>query len=302
MKKNDFAPASTHSPPLSFRTVRADDDALVLSGVRRFRLRDIFECGQCFSFRKMPDGAYAGVARGHYLSLRQDGDTVVFAHTDEQTFRTLWYDYFDLGFDYEACAERFSGEPTLKKAAEFSKGIRILHQDFWETLCTFILSQNNNIPRIGHLVEALSRTFGTYLCTDGYGDRFTFPTPEALLEAGEPALRALKTGFRAGYLLDAAEKAAGGALNQKLFEDPSVSTEDALRALSRIRGVGPKVASCVLLFSCRRYDCFPVDVWMKRVLSAYYPGVSDGKAFGPYAGIAQQYLFYYERCRKSKMI
>lgn len=258
-----------------------------------FCLRDIFECGQCFRFSPLNEdkAAYGGVAHGKYLKIAQQQSDILL-YTNEHDFRTVWYDFFDLALNYQDCQSTFPHDDHLQTAAKVAKGIRILHQEHWETLCSFILSQNNNIPRIRSLIEALCRAYGESFEHDG-GKYYAFPTVDAIAQATEAELRALKVGFRAGYIADAARRIASGDIDLTAIE--AMTTEKACSELCKIRGVGPKVASCVLLFSYRKYDCFPTDVWVKRILEKYYPSGTDGRYFGEYAGIAQQYLFHYER-------
>jgi N-glycosylase/DNA lyase len=260
-----------------------------------FKLSDVFDCGQCFRFNKTDTGIYQGVAFGKYIEISQTNDGIVIANTDEAEYNTLWKDFFDMDFDYSACIESFSFDTTLTKACTYANGIRILHQDHWEALCSFIISQNNNIPRIKKIIESLCQKYGNCVYTDHNGKKhYSFPTPQRILDAGEKEIFELKTGFRAKYILDAARKVCDGTVDFKEIEN--MDTESALKCLCNIKGVGPKVASCVLLFSFRKYDCFPIDVWVKKILAKYYPDFSGKDYFGKYAGIAQQYLFYYERC------
>jgi N-glycosylase/DNA lyase len=181
---------------------------------------------------------------------------------------------------------------VMEKAIAAGDGIRILKQEPWETLCSFIISQNNNIPRIKSLISAVCRSYGEKFEYDGK-EYYAFPTPEALLAAGEDGLKALKTGFRAGYLISAAEHCAGGMDLYKIRDE--YTYEQGMEELCTIKGVGPKVASCTLLFALDKKSAFPVDVWIKKTIDKYFGGYLDVSSLGEYAGIAQQYLFYYER-------
>ena len=177
-------------------------------------------------------------------------------------------------------------------AMEYGDGIRILRQEPWEAVCSFIVSQNNNIPRIKKIIRTMSREWGEPISCGGE-TYYSFPSAKALADAGEEAIFALKTGFRAKYIYDAACRAANGELDfDAIF---SASPEDAEELLCKIKGVGPKVAACAMLFGFGKTEAFPVDVWIKRVLAKYYPAGLDVSALGSYAGFAQQYLFYYER-------
>lgn len=260
-----------------------------------FKLSDIFDCGQCFRFNKKNPDCYGGVAFGKYIEISETPDSIIISNSDKNDYDALWKDFFDIEFDYEKCIQDFSFDKTLSEACNYAGGIRILHQDHWEALCSFIISQNNNIPRIKKIIESLCRELGDIVYTDNNGNNYySFPPPKKILEAGEQAIFDLKTGFRAKYIIDAAEKVVDGTIDFEKIE--SMDTDDALEALCSIKGVGPKVASCILLFSFRKYDCFPIDVWVKKILAKYYPDFKSKDYFGKNAGIAQQYLFYYERC------
>ena len=264
-----------------------------------FDLEHIFNCGQCFRFNKHKDkqNTYFGVAFGKYLEISQDDDKVYFHNTTEDDYRTHWHSFLDLDSDYKSIISSFSDDEVLSEAAAFSGGIRILKQDPWETLCSFIISQNNNIPRIKGIIENMSRAYGQEMTTAS-GDKFySFPTPGALVDAGEEKIFELKTGFRAKYIYDAAYKVESGEVDLKSIFDMNLDT--ALNTLMSIKGVGPKVASCVLLFGFSKYDAFPIDVWVKKILSNYYADGISTHLSGKYAGIAQQYLFYYERCKNN---
>lgn len=268
---------------------------ITILDVKNFDLADIFDCGQCFRFNKKANGTYHGVAYEKYIEIFKDGNNVILKNVTPEEYETVWYDFFDMDFDYSACVNEFPEDNTLKTAATFAKGVRILHQEHWETLCSFIISQNNNIPRIKKIIETLCAELGDVVYTDDLGNKFySFPSPERIIEAGEQKIFDMKTGFRAKYILDAAKKVANGDVS--FIEIENLSTDEALEKLCKICGVGPKVASCVLLFSFRKYDCFPIDVWVKKILEKYYPQFKSKEYFGKYAGIAQQYLFYYERC------
>lgn len=260
-----------------------------------FSLNHIFDCGQCFRFNQNGSNSYNGVAYGHYIEITQLDDEVTIASTSKGGYEAIWKDYFDIDFDYSECINNFSFDNTLKIASSYASGIRILHQDHWEALCSFIISQNNNIPRIKKIIETMCEQYGEHVYTDNNNKKYySFPSPKAIFDAGEEKIFELKTGFRAKYIIDAAKKVVSGEISFDEIE--SMPTEIALNKLCEIKGVGLKVASCVLLFSFRKYDCFPIDVWMKKILEKYYPDVKSKEYFGEYAGIAQQYLFYYERC------
>jgi len=267
-----------------------------------FDIEQIFDCGQCFRFSAVNKEntavtTYEGVAFDRYIKIEQTADKVAFYNTDEAEFNAVWRLFLDLDTDYESIIEGFSDDKTLNEAAHFADGIRILKQDKWETLCSFIISQNNNIPRIKGIIENMSARFGNEIYNDGEKAYYSFPTAKALYDAGEAEIFALKTGFRAKYIFDAAKRVCENPFF--LTEVSGLDTEAASEQLQLIKGVGKKVAACTLLFGFERYDSFPVDVWVKRILETYYPNERSRHFDGRYAGIAQQYLFYYERCKNN---
>lgn len=233
------------------------------------------DCGQAFRWTADETGLWHGEACGRKLSVRQD--SLEFIKSDP-----FWRHYFDFDFDYAAaCRELALVSPVMEKACAFSRGIQILNQDRWEALCSFVISQNNNIKRIKLIISRL--------CNGG-----CFPSPEALLEIGVDGLRAMGLGFRDRYVYDLARRVHEGTLN--LDEVASLPVGDAKDLLKTVDGIGDKVADCALLFGFHRMECFPMDVWMKRVMADLFDN-RDGRAlFGPLAGLAQQYLFFYARC------
>lgn len=265
-------------------------DGLLVRGVQDFSLPQILDCGQCFTFSPLPDGSWEGSAGGKALRISQPKPDTLFAYnTDEQTFRSFWANYFDLNCDYSAIKSQLAQDETLRRAILFAPGIRILRQDGWEALCCFIISQNNNIKRIRGIVQRMCELLGEPI---GQGGFYTFPTAETLASLSAEQLAPLRCGFRARYLIDAAQKVATGAVD--LSAIPEMPLDEAKAMLMKICGVGPKVADCALLFGFHRLECCPMDVWMKRVFTYLYPtGLPDcAKEF---AGIAQQYLFHYAR-------
>ncbi|MBR5309444.1 MAG: DNA glycosylase [Clostridia bacterium] len=269
-----------------------------IKSAKNFLPEQVFDCGQCFRFDKNERGNYCGVARGKFIEIEKSGDDILLHNCKENDFNGIFRDFFDLDFDYSAIPSDFPNDEILKKASEFGSGIRILHQDNWEALCSFIISQNNNIPRIKGIIRNLCERYGEPVFTDDCGKiHYSFPSAEIIADAGESAMAELRTGFRAKYIYDAASKVASGKID--LNEPYALSYADGAKYLMEIKGVGLKVASCVLLFSYRKYDSFPVDVWVKRILQKYYDGKADAEYFGRYAGLCQQYLFYFERCENN---
>ena len=262
---------------------------------QNFDITQIFDCGQCFRFNKHPskENTYCGVAFSKYIEITQRENNIEFS-ADKSDFENIWFNFLDLNTDYNSILTSFSDDEVLFNAGKFASGIRILKQDPWEALCSFIISQNNNIPRIKGIIENLSREYGEKIeCFDGE-TRYAFPTAEALYNAGEKNIFALKTGFRAKYIYDCAKK-----INSKdliLENIKSMTYEEAMSQLQTVKGIGPKVAACSLLFGFSKFEAFPIDVWVKRILEKYYSNSRSRHFSSQYAGIAQQYLFYYERC------
>lgn len=283
--------------------------AVRIDGLENFKISQIFDCGQCFRFDPVMSQRHAcefeGVAHGRYIRLGQDTpDSLTIYNTTVSDYEAIWKHYLALDLDYNEVrrdiAKRFSlatggRDVIMPRAMEYGDGIRILRQEPWEAVCSFIVSQNNNIPRIKKIIAAMSREWGKPIFFGGEV-HYSFPTAEALVNAGEKAIFDIKTGFRAKYIYDAAYKAASGELDFAAIT--AASPDKAAEMLCSVKGVGPKVAACAMLFGFDKTEAFPIDVWIKRVLAKYYPAGLDISALGKYAGIAQQYLFYYERYNK----
>lgn len=250
-----------------------------------FDLDETLDCGQAFRWKKIEsdfDCTYEGKFVNDYLKISQTKKgEFIFHNISEKDFLEKWVDYFDFNTNYSELKKQFSEDETLSKACSFAGGIRLLKQNSWECLISFIISQNNNIPRIKGIIDRLC---------DNYDERF--PLPEELAGETPDSLSYLRSGFRAKYICDAATKVHSKETD--LEKIASLPIEDARNELKKILGVGPKVAECVLLFGMHKTEAFPIDVWIKRVLAEYYP---DGfPAFAhENAGIAQQYLFHYIR-------
>ena len=267
-------------------------------------LKDTLECGQCFRFQRLGNEDYLVAAMGRALRLQRKDGAVIFHDTAPKDFENIWVPYFDFERDYQAIKNTLAETGGhIENAIRHAPGIKILRQDFFECLISFIMSQNKKIPMIKEALGNISAAFGRPLGEYSGNTVYSFPSPEALINAGEAGLRDCKAGFRAKYMIDAAEKIHSGAISpEKLME---MDTLSARAALMEIRGVGPKVADCVLLFSLGRHEVFPTDVWVKRIMSDLYFQKADvplkdiqGCAethFGSLAGFAQQYLFNYAR-------
>lgn len=276
---------------MNLTVFQADKNVEFIIGTENFSLADTLDCGQAFRWRECADGSFEGVAFGRYLKLRQDGRKIILYNTDFEEFEAVWRSYFDLDRDYDYIKKVLCEDEHLKKACEFAGGIRVLRQDPWESLCSFIISQNNNIPRIKGIIERLCETFGEPL-ENGF---YSFPSAEKIASLTLEDLAPLRSGFRAKYILDAAKKVASGEINLKKISD--MKSDDARAELIKIYGVGEKVADCVLLFGMGHIEVLPKDVWIKRVLANLFDGKFPDFAV-PFAGIAQQYLFHYARMTK----
>ena len=263
----------------------------IKEGVKDFNLDHIFDCGQCFRWKKQQDGSYTGTAMGKTVNMDFIYDagsdcsgTLIINGADEDDFQNIWKGYLDLDRDYGLIKEQLAAkDPVVAEAIEYGRGIRILRQDLWETIVSFIISQNNNIPRIRGCIEKLA-------CQFGQGD--AFPGPKVFAELQPEDLAEIKLGYRAPYIIKTSQQ----VLQQGFPEN--------MEQLLSLQGVGPKVANCISLFGMGNLESFPVDVWVKRVMNRMYGfDEKDRKGmekfakenFLMYGGIAQQYLFYYIR-------
>lgn len=247
-------------------------------------LKQTLFCGQCFRFKEIGNNTFEGIAGDKFVRLKQKKNGIEI-DTDEKAL-PFWENYFDLSLDYGSILKRFSEDKTLKLACGGRK-IRVLRQLPFETLISFIISQNNNIKRITGIIDRLCEGFGEEI--DG---GFAFPAPKRLAALSVEDLAPLRAGFRAKYIIDAAQKVTDGEVDFEKLK--SLSDDETREALKVIKGVGDKVADCVMLFGLYRLSAVPKDVWIKRINAFYYPdGYPD--CMGEYAGIAQQYLFDYAR-------
>lgn len=281
-------------------------NAVILKDNDHFNVQQILESGQIFRFEEIGKMGYSLVAKQKVIKLiQQKESTSIMIHgTSMGEMEEIWRYYFDLDTDYQNIIDTLAAKDAHMKAAiKFGEGIRILKQEPWEMLISFIISQNKAIPQIKQCIKNLSERFGLPLEPVDDQVHYTFPTPEALAQASEEAIRECKVGFRAPYILDAARKVTDGTI--VLNELYTLTTEEARAKLMTIKGVGPKIADCILLFAYSKMEVFPADVWIKRVVEGLYFKGENIKLkelqsfakeyFGELAGYAQQYLFFYAR-------
>lgn len=279
-----------------------------LRNVESFELRDIFECGQCFRWNKQEDGSYTGVFKNNVLNIKKNKDEIIFEGICENDIQQTVENYFDLNRNYKKIKEQLSKiDQNMKKSIEYGNGIRILNQDLWETIISFIISANNNIPRIKGIIERLSEKYGDEIKYKG-NKYYTFPTPEQLKNVTVEEYRKLGLGFRDIRLYETTKMVLNKRVDiEKMKNNPN--TIEVREELLKLSGVGPKVADCILLFSdLKRFEVFPIDVWVRRVMNDLYIKNEDetkvnkkqiekiaNEKFGDLAGLAQQYLFYWRR-------
>jgi N-glycosylase/DNA lyase len=285
--------------------IKEYSEGIVLENVKDFELKHIFDCGQCFRWNENKDGSYTGVAYGRAVQVIKKGNDVYIkgGKVEDEGF---WRKYFDLERDYGEIKRSLSEDEVLKEAIKHGEGIRILNQEPFEIVISFIISANNRIPMIKKAVENISKNYGNKIIFDGKED-YSFPDPEALSKASVEELEKCGCGFRAPYIAETTKEIAEGRVDLNAIKN--MDTDSAHKAMMELKGIGPKVSDCIILFSMGKYDAFPVDVWVKRVMQYFYlaPDVSLKKIrdfgrekFGKYAGFAQQYLFYYARDLKGK--
>lgn len=268
-----------------------------------FDPKDIFTCGQCFNFFEEEDGSYTAVFLGKIINLKKEGDFTLIDNVSLDDFYEYFYDYFDIGVNYDGIKEKISKNETIKKACNYGTGIRILNQEFFETLISFIISANNQIPRIKKAVREISKMYGDYIGEYRGRKYYSFPSPEKLSQAKPEDLREYaRVGFRDKRIVQSAK-----IVNEGFFdfnEDIKKDSKDLGKKLQELPGIGPKVSDCILLFAFHKRETFPVDVWIKRVMEELFIKKEVPKKkisayahdyFGKDAGYVQQYLFYYGR-------
>lgn len=266
--------------------VKVDGKNIILENTNNFDLGLSLDCGQSFRWYHLESGEWCGVVKGRFLKIRQQGSTITLYDTTIDDYNSLWKIYFDLDRDYGKIISGYK-EKSLATACKAYPGIRILKQDEWEAICSFIISANNNIPRIKGIIERLCECFG-----EKVGDSYSFPSAEIISKLTVEELAPIRSGFRAKYIIDAAQKVSSGEVDIEKIK--ALPFEQAKEELLKIKGVGEKVAQCALLYGFGRIEAFPVDVWVKRILAELYP---DGfpEEYRETQGIAQQYLFHWRR-------
>ncbi|MFA9424263.1 MAG: DNA-3-methyladenine glycosylase, partial [Sedimentibacter sp.] len=274
----------------------------VIENIKDFNVSHIFECGQCFRWDKEEDGTYTGVVGDKVINVGQVGSKVVFNNVSLDDYNHILKDYFDMDTDYSKIKNAVNTDEIMGVAIEFGQGIRILNQDEWEIMISFMISANNRIPMIKKVIENLSNNFGNFICNYKGKDYYSFPTAEQLSNAPLEKIQACKSGFRSPRIKEAATR----FLKEKdiIYNIKNTSYEEGLNYLKTYCGIGDKVANCVLLFSMKQFNTFPVDVWVRRVMQTLYVDENTNdkeirrfaeNKFGIFSGYAQQYLFYYAR-------
>ena len=278
-----------------------------LDGEKSFELNHIFDCGQCFRWNIEEDGSYTGVIKNGVLNVKKEKNDIIFTGNLDGDIKKVVEDYFDLNTNYENLKNALSQIDTnMKNSIEYGYGIRILNQDLWETIISFIISANNNIPRIKGIIDRLSKKCGKKVIFNEK-EYYLFPTPEAVSKLSVQDLRDLGLGFRDKRVYTTTKMIIEKQVDLDKIENMN-NSEDIRNELLKLDGVGPKVADCIMLFSLKRFDVFPIDVWVRRVMNDLYIHNEDetkvdkkhinkvsNEMFGDIRGIAQQYLFYWRR-------
>ncbi|MGO5067209.1 DNA-3-methyladenine glycosylase 2 family protein [Clostridium sporogenes] len=298
---------------MDFNYIENCKNGIVIKDVRNFELPHIFECGQCFRWYKEKENSYIGVAYGKVIEVEKVNNDVILYNATEEGFKDIWAEYFDLYRDYGEIKNILSKDDILAKSVKFGHGIRLLKQDPFEIIVSFIISANNRIPMIKRAIKNISEKWGNSVEYKG-NIYYSFPTVNQLKDATEEELKACGVGFRAKYIKDTVNKIYKNSIKDDSYEKEydmswiKMQPDDLChKMLQNYNGIGAKVADCAMLFSMGKYSAFPVDVWVKRAMQYFYlaPDVSLKKIrdfgrekFGELSGFAQQYLFYYARENK----
>ncbi len=292
---------------MDFKEVIFADNKVILEGVKNFNIKQILECGQCFRWEKKSELDYIVIAYGRVIEVVQDGDKVTILNSNKEDFNNIWLTYFDLERDYSKIKEELSKDAILKKSVDFGYGIRLLNQDPFELVISFIISARNSIPSIKKTIKKISERWGEKIEYNGEVF-YTFPTPEMLKDVTEDEIRETGASFRSKYIVDTVYRINEDLENSdgiyNLGRITSLTDDECHVALQEFKGVGAKVADCIMLFSMSKYSAFPVDVWVKRAMMYFY-NAEEGSLnkirifardkFKGLSGFAQQYLFYYAR-------
>lgn len=293
---------------MDYKNITVDKNKITINEVRNFNIKQILECGQCFRWEKVSENNYIIVAYGKVIEVIQNGDSVDILNSNEDDFYNIWENYFDLKREYSSIKEDLSRDEILKSSVEFGYGIRILNQEPFEILISFIISARNSIPSIMKSIKKISEGWGMEI---KYKEKvyYTFPTVEEIKDATLEEIQVTGASFRSKYIIDTIDKVNNSLKNEEYKEFnldyiKSLADDECHIALQGFKGVGAKVADCIMLFSMSKHSAFPVDVWVKRAMIHFYvaPDVSLNKIrvfgrdkFGKLSGLAQQYLFYYAR-------
>lgn len=268
------------------------DNDIILSDVRCLDIELSVFCGQAFRWRKNEDGSLKGTVKGKTVCIEKTENEVIFRNTAQEDFESIWIPYFDLERDYEKICGKISEDKYIREAVKEYYGIRILRQEPWEALCSFIISQNNNIPRICGIISRLCEAYGEKIGENEY----SFPSYQKMKSLTAEDLAPLRAGFRNKYIIDAVQKLNSGEISLEKIENMPI--EEARQELMKIKGVGAKVAECTLLYGFGRIEAFPIDVWVKKIMAEMYeeglPECTKGNE-----GIAQQYLFHWRRNKEN---
>lgn len=304
---------------MNYLSIEYNDNSVVLKNVKDFDVKQTFECGQSFRWEKESDYKYIGIAFGRVLEVEQIGEDVILHNTSRKDFEDIWYGYFDLDKDYTTIKRELSQDATLRKAIEFGYGIRLLKQEPFELVISFIISARNSIPVISKTIKNISQKWGSKIEYKGK-DYYTFPSVDVLSKVTVEEMREIGASFRSKYIVDTTNK----IYEAKLIKQGNLKVEDSEdflakydldeiialdddtchKVLQNYMGVGAKVADCIMLFAMGKHSAFPVDVWVKRAMIHFYNASDASLAkirilgrnkFGKFSGFAQQYLFYYTR-------
>jgi N-glycosylase/DNA lyase len=304
---------------MDYKNIKFFEDHVVIEEVKNFKLKHIFECGQIFRFEEVEENDFIVIAFGKLIEVKDEGNNVIIYNTNEEEFNKIWLDYFDLNRDYSDIKKELSKDVLLKQSIEFGYGVRVLNQDPFEMLISFIISARNNIPSIKKTVNKISAKWGKEI---SYKDKiyYAFPSIYEIKDATLEEIQETGASFRSKYIIDTIKNVYNSVRDENFKlgkENPyskynldyikSLSDDECHNVLQEFKGVGSKVADCIMLFSMGKTSAFPVDVWVKRAMIHFY-GAEDASLnkirifarnkFEKLSGFAQQYLFYYARENK----